>query len=150
MTRDYTSWVLRTIVTVAVVVLLSPSLALRAIAVERREHGGDGWRGHEVQRWEHGDMGRFHAEELNRWHDGHWWHGEHFGRLGWWWIVADAWYFYPAPVYPYPDPATPPTVVTQEPQYWYYCASVQTYYPYVITCPEGWMQVVPQLPPPEQ
>ena len=40
-----------------------------------------------------------------------------------------------APIY---VDASPPA-----PSYWYYCASTRTYYPYVSTCPEGWMQVVP-------
>ena len=79
-----------------------------------------------------------------------------FGRLGWWWIVGGAWYFYPAPVYPYPDPYIPPAVVTpalppsltqSPPQYWYYCPSAKGYYPYVADCPEGWRPVVPQTPP---
>jgi DHA2 family multidrug resistance protein len=25
---------------------------------------------------------------LHRWRAGHWFHGEHLGRLGWWWVVA--------------------------------------------------------------
>ena len=31
-------------------------------------------------------------------------------------------------------------------QYWYYCDSVDAYYPYVENCPEGW-QEVPATPP---
>lgn len=59
--------------------------------------------------------------------------------------------------YPYPDSYLPSAVIagapapapTQSaPQYWYYCASVQTYYPYVAECPEGWTPVVPQTTPP--
>jgi len=47
-------------------------------------------------------------------------------------------YAYGAPAYVYaPAPA---------PSYWYYCASARTYHPYVSTCPEGWMQVVPRTP----
>jgi hypothetical protein len=53
-------------------------------------------------------------------------------------------YFYPAlPPY-YPVPQLVP--VPGQSQYWYYCASSQTYYPYVLDCPEGWQQVVPQPP----
>jgi hypothetical protein len=45
-------------------------------------------------------------------------------------------YAYAAPASVYaPAPA---------PSYWYYCASARTYYPYISTCPEGWMQVVPR------
>ena len=31
--------------------------------------------------------------------------------------------------------------------YWYYCQNPQGYYPYVNSCPGGWMKVVPQPPP---
>jgi hypothetical protein len=24
--------------------------------------------------------------------------------MGWWWVIGPAWYLYPAPIYPYPDP----------------------------------------------
>jgi hypothetical protein len=41
-------------------------------------------------------------------------------RDGWWWIVGCVYYLYPAPVYPYPDPYVPPTVVPA-PTYWFYC-----------------------------
>jgi len=92
---------------------------------------------------------RFREQDLRQWHGGHWVHDRHAGRLGWWWVVGGAWYFYPAPVYPYPDPYVPPTVAPPAPpasaptQYWYYCARARAYYPYVTSCPEGWMQVVP-------
>ena len=65
---------------------------------------------------------------------------------GWWWVVGDGWYFYPAPVYPYPDPYVPPAVVSRSAGYWYYCGSANAYYPYVAQCPEGWQPVVPQAP----
>lgn len=75
----------------------------------------------------------------------------------------------PAPIY-YPQPVvvvrpeTPPVYVEQADtseapppskpaaaalapapaqQYWYYCASVKGYYPYVKECPEGWQKVLP-------
>jgi hypothetical protein len=159
MARDYKSRLLQLTAAVAVAALLSSPFAVRAIAAERREHREEGWREHEVQRWGHGDIWRFHEEDLGRWRGGHWWHGAHVGRLGWWWVVDGAWYFYPAPIYPYPDPYVPPTVVTQappppltqsSPQYWYYCTSAKAYYPYATDCPEGWVPVVPQPPPPGQ
>jgi hypothetical protein len=37
------------------------------------------------------------------WRHGHWYHGPHAGRTEWWWVVGDAWYAFPAPVYPYPQ-----------------------------------------------
>jgi hypothetical protein len=124
---------------------------------------GRGFEGHEVERWRHGDIARFHERDMERWRGGRWFHGEHIGRQGWWWVVDGAWYFYPVPVYPYPDPYSPPQVVVQvpasatvpapppaaapsAPQNWYYCASQQEYYPYITSCPEPW-QPVPATPP---
>jgi hypothetical protein len=72
-------------------------------------------------------------------------------------VVLGPWYpyYYPSPYYP-----APPVVVQQEPPvytgpapaqadyYWYYCQNPPGYYPYVKTCPGGWMKVVPQTTPP--
>lgn len=100
------------------------------------------------------------------WHDGYWNHGYYRGRLGWWWVTGGAWYWYSAPVYPYPDPYVPPVVVntpaipavpaTPPPpaevaspapaQVWYYCKAAKQYYPYVSECPGGW-KTVPAEPP---
>jgi hypothetical protein len=38
----------------------------------------------------------------------------------------------------------------QQPHYWYYCQESQGYYPYVKSCPGGWMTVVPNVTPPNQ
>jgi hypothetical protein len=79
------------------------------------------------------------------------------------------WYFYAQPIYPYPDPYTPPVYVIQQtadptivvqtapamppppgataaaapqqPQYWYYCEESRSYYPYVTSCPGDWKPV---------
>jgi hypothetical protein len=156
MAGDTTSWIIRTAAAVAAMMLLIATLAAPGMAAEWRGHWGGGWHGHEVPHWGHGDIARFHERDLDRWRAGHRVHGEHLGRLGWWWVVDGTWYFYPVPVYPYPDPYVPPAVVTQAPpppptqsppQYWYYCPSAKGYYPYVAERPEGWMQVVPQTPP---
>jgi hypothetical protein len=53
----------------------------------------------------------YYVHDFDRWHGGHWFHGGHGGRDGWWWIIGDSWYYYPAPVYPYPDPYALPMVV---------------------------------------
>ena len=109
---------------------------------------------HGSGRWG-GDISRFHEHDWGVWRGGHWYHGNHGGRLGWWWIAGGLWYFYPVPVYPYPNPyEPPPTVVVTPPaepvppptQYWYYCDASRGYYPYVPTCPGGWRQV-PATPP---
>ena len=68
------------------------------------------------------------------------------------WYNPYPYYYYP-PTYTYPSYPyvyTPPTVysVPEQPQYWYYCQGPQGYYPYVKSCPGGWMQVVPT--PPQQ
>ena len=59
----------------------------------------------------HGGIEHFHEHDIVVWRGGRWFHGWHGNRLGWWWIVGPAWYWYPAPVYPYPNPYTPPVVV---------------------------------------
>jgi hypothetical protein len=108
-------------------------------------HNGDPARGghprpngdmqHDHRRW-NGDM---HVDH-RRWNGGHWWHGNVGGRRGWWWIVGPEWYWYPAPIYPDPDPNTPPGL---EPGYWYWCEDYQDYYPNVADCPSGWQQEEP-------
>ena len=101
---------------------------------ERHEEHHEGWRG------------GFHEHDLALWRGGAWFHGDHDGRLGWWWRVGPSWYFYPAPVYPYPDPYVPPVAVAPPPApgpYWYYCANPQGYYPYVPQCLVPWRPVPP-------
>jgi hypothetical protein len=84
-------------------------------------HGG----GPELHHESRGDITRFHEVVAP-----HWVHGEHLRRTGWWWVVDGEWYFYPAPLYPYPDPYVPPGVIAlaplpspvpTSPAYWYYC-----------------------------
>ena len=123
--------------------------------------GGDGFhaRRFEGRHWDgpH-DIRHFEDRHLYVWRAGHWRHGDHDGRFGWWWITAGTWYFYPGPIYPYPDPYVPPVlVVAQTPesvatnvqpqtQSWYYCEASKSYYPYVSNCPAGW-KTVPATPP---
>ncbi len=111
-------------------------------------HGGRGWAGER-------DIRHFGDRHFPMWRSGAWHHGRHDGRLGWWWVVGGMWYFYPEPIYPYPDPYIPPYVVVQSapqipavpapPQSWYYCEASKEYYPYVATCPAGW-KAVPAMP----
>jgi hypothetical protein len=72
MDRDQTSWILRLIAAVAVVVLLSATLAARGLAVEWRGHREGGWHGHDVPHWGHSEIARFHEWDLHRWRSGHW------------------------------------------------------------------------------
>ena len=148
-----------------VAVLLVPVLNRSSAADEHDEHrhgsehnehrhGNEHyqpWHSNEhYQPW-HGDIRRFHGQDLEHWRRGYWHHGWHGGRAGWWWIVGGTWYFYPVPVYPYPNPYRPPAVVVSPapspvtPQYWYYCPNPPGYYPYVPQCLTGW-QPVPAVP----
>lgn len=52
---------------------------------------------------------RASGETSLNWRAGHWRHGNHDGRHGWWWVVGGIWYFYPTPIYPYPEPKAPAT-----------------------------------------
>jgi hypothetical protein len=122
-------------------VILAGALAVPAVAgtarAQERDH--DHWRG--------GEYPRFHEFDLDHWRSAHWWHGFHEGRDGWWWVLDGAWYWYPAPVYPYPDPYRPPVVVVPSAPaagpLWYFCPNPQGYYPYVANCPTPWQPVTP-------
>jgi hypothetical protein len=65
-------------------------------------------------------------------------------------------YYYGAPVYYGPPPvAMPQTPVyvqrgQGESDYWYYCDNPKGFYPYVKSCPGGWMKVVPETVPPNR
>ena len=61
-----------------------------------------------------GDIRHFESRDLHQWRSGSWRHGSHGGRIGWWWVIGGLWYFYPEPVYPYPDPYRPPVVVFEQ------------------------------------
>lgn len=72
-------------------------------------------------------------------------------------------YYYP-PYYPYSyppviierqapqvyieQPQAPAPAAVAPPNYWYYCAATNAYYPYVKECRGGWQKVLPQ--PPDQ
>jgi len=134
---------------VAALVALSPMQALAD-----RDHGYD----HGRDGWGRGDIRYFPREDDHIWRGGYWYNGGYGDRFGWWWIVAGTWYFYPRPVYPYPNLYVPPVFVNAYPvtpiapgpaptEYWYYCREAKGYYPYVPTCPGAW-EKVPATPPP--
>lgn len=151
------------------VIVLSAAVALPVWAEGRHEGRGEmrgerhemrGMERHEMHGWGgERDIRHFDNHHLSIWRGGAWHHGTHEGRLGWWWVTAGIWYFYPFPIYPYPDPYLPPVVVVQplpapesvtppmQPpaQSWYYCETSRSYYPYVSSCPEGW-KTVPATP----
>jgi hypothetical protein len=91
-----------------------------------------------------------HREFVERhWHEGRWVHGWHGGRQGWWWVIGPSWFFYPAPIYPRPQPpvvvVTPPPPAQVPTGYYYYCPNPPGYYPTVAQCAVGW-QLVPPAP----
>lgn len=145
----------RTLVINALVVatLVAASMSASAEELHGREwHGPRGpW---------HGDFRHFDRHDHELWRAGSWRHMRHGGRFGWWWIAGGEWFFYPQPVYPYPDPYAyvPPETLVVQPsppqtsapppaqQFWYFCAAANGYYPYVPSCPGRW-QPVPATPP---
>jgi hypothetical protein len=68
----------------------------------------------------------------------------HDGRLAWWWVVGSEWYFYPAPIYPYPSPYVPLVVAVPRTNAWYWCSAPAGYYPYVAQCSMPWQAVAPR------
>jgi len=74
---------------------------------------------------------------------------------GYWGPAYPRYYSYYPYYYPY---AYAPGAVAEQPQlsapaqdqdsYWYYCENPQGYYPYVKSCPGGWMKVLPETEPP--
>ena len=117
-------------------------------------HGGPsgghpGFHGSAHFAFTHHDFAHFSPGEHGAWTGGHWHHGWHSGRLGWWWFAGGAWYFYDAPVYPYPGYVSDYYVEDYGApgQYWYYCPSPAGYYPYVQRCSAPWQPVPPSPPP---
>jgi hypothetical protein len=114
-------------------------LLVLAFAILPIAAGGDGWR------YRDHDIHRFRHHDFDVWRHGHWHHGWHDGRFGWWWVAGGVWYLYPAPVYPYPDPYVPPPVVVLPPPpppgFWYYCKNPPGYYPYVPVCYGPWHSI---------
>ena len=96
------------------------------------------------------DFGHFTPFERQAWRGGHWVNGWHDNRFAWWWVTGGGWYFYPAPIYPYPT-YVPPAIIVQQPppvptglppsQFWYFCDNPQGYYPYVAACNGPWREV---------
>ena len=134
-------------------------------SAQHRNYGQRGWQG---------DIRHFDNHDRQHWRSGAWRHGRHGSSIGWWWVTGGNWYAYPRPIYPYPDPYIPPTIIYEQPappvvyvpapavqqvqpaqppvveppvqQFWYYCDAAGGYYPYVASCPGGW-KTVPATPP---
>lgn len=98
------------------------------------EAGHPGWGRYPHHRWKHHARGP----------------GYHRGGV----VILRPW-----PTYRYEYYSPPPVIIReqpsfygqpqeQEPYYWFYCQDPQGYYPYVRTCPGGWLKVVPETTPP--
>lgn len=113
--------------------------------------GPHGPGGHPGFHFDHHDFGHFTPMERRTWVGGNWNHGWHNGRFGWWWLAGGAWYFYDAPVYPYPGYVSDYYVDEDQAApgpYWYYCSNPPGYYPYVQSCATPWQPVPPTPPAP--
>ena len=118
---------------------LGVGLALAAPAYAQHHHDGGFY--HDGHYYPHPGFGP-HFED--HWHGGYWRHEWHGGRLGWWWVVGPSWYYYPAPVYPYPNPYIPPSIPAPVGPMWYWCGAPAGYYPYVGQCGVPWQAVPPR------
>ncbi len=99
------------------------------------------------------------------WGGPRYWGGPYYGSHGYW---GPGWGYGAPPAVIYGPPAvvvvpqeprvwvesdqaaaTPPPPAASNsnanaPQWWYWCASTQNYYPYASSCAEGWQRVAPQ------
>ena len=57
-------------------------------------------------------------------------------------------YYYPPAYYPPPVAYAPPVLPSMNSGYLYYCPASQAYYPQVMECTSGWVQVAQGGPPP--
>ncbi len=117
-------------------------------------HGG--W-GHGHGGWHYGGHygWGYHGGYYPYWHYPYYWGwgGVYLGwpYVGWPYGVYAGypymgWPYSPPAVTEAPQPYTAPD--QQPPEYWYYCQNPQGYYPYVKSCPGGWIPVVPDATPP--
>jgi len=137
-------------------------LALLSICVMPLYAAGPGAYGGSGGFQGHGDFhgpGNFHGRGDFHGHGYFHGHGNSFnahifigpGWGPWWWVPPTYPYYsyYPAqPAYIEQQPQAYSQQDQQEPDYWYYCQDPQGYYPYVKSCPDGWMKVVPNTGPP--
>ena len=127
-----------------------PGQGVQIAYAEPAGHRGGHFEGHGGGHFEgRGGGGHFDGHGGGHFRGGIW-----YGP-GWWWDP----FFYPYyPYYPYYE--QPPVVIQQQPEYvapepqpqessyWYYCRNPKGYYPYVKSCPGGWLKVAPTPGPP--
>jgi hypothetical protein len=108
--------------------------------------------GHDLGVFNNHRFSQFNGGDRESWRGGAWRHERHNGHLGWWWVIGDLWFFYPAPIYPYPTYIGPDYWYDyygnypSPPYYWYYCEDPPGYYPQVQHCNVDWEPVPPQAP----
>ncbi len=86
----------------------------------------------------------FTSQEKEAWTHGSWRHTWHHHHFGWWWFADGFWFFYPEPLYPYPDYVGPEYYYEEGADYyWYWCDDPPGYYPYVQQCNDDWQPVPP-------
>jgi hypothetical protein len=112
-------------------------------------HHGFGRPGHDLGVFHGQTFGHFTQTQRDAWQHGTWRHTWHNGHLGWWWYADDAWFFYPAPIYPYPTYIGPDYYYDYNDEYgapvyyWYHCDDPAGYYPYIQQCNGPWEPVPP-------
>lgn len=91
----------------------------------------------------HVGFARFTPAQRWAWTHGSWFHRWYNGRWGWWWFAGGAWFWYDAPIYPYPTIVSDDYYETPDygPPTWWYCYNPPGYYPYVPGCYGQWQPV---------
>lgn len=105
--------------------------------------------GHDLGVFNGRDFAHFSPQDRSLWQGGAWRHVMHNGYLGWWWVIGDSWFYYPAPIYPYPLYVGPEyyydyySYYPAPSYYWYHCEDPLGYYPNVQMCNVPWEAVPP-------
>jgi hypothetical protein len=125
-------------------------------ALPQGGHGGGpryelGRPGHDLGAFNGRRFSQFTGADRDAWRGGAWRHESHNGHLGWWWVVGGLWFFYPAPIFPYPDYVGPDyyydyyNYYPAPRAYLYYCEDPPGYYPDVQDCNVDWEPVPPPV-----
>jgi len=141
------------------VIILSFAFLGSSSFLEARDGSGGrpGWGGHHGGYYKgHVGWGGHHRGYYGGHHGGlhigiglGFWPGYYWGNYPYYWgAPVVGWPYYP----PQATEAAPGNSQPeqQQPYYWYYCENPQGYYPYIKSCPGGWIQVIPNMAPPNQ
>ena len=133
----------------AIALAASLGLVAQGALADRGGHSGGGGRG-----------GGHHGGGGNHFHGGggHYYGGArvvvrpgYYPRRYYYYAPAPYYYapyYYPPAYYPPPVAYAPPVLPSMNNGYQYFCPASQAYYPQVLECTQGWMQVTPGAPPP--